>query len=105
MKDLKDIQIEIKKELGGASLNHLLHYLDIMPKHALVEYYNCRFFCGYFKICFKYCRKEFAISHNFELNFILLNENKHCNNIFDQSIKFQRNLYDAIQIIKNINNK
>jgi hypothetical protein len=99
MQDLEDIQIEIKKELGGASLNHLLHYLDIMPKHALVENYNCRFFCGYFKICFNYCRKEF------DLNFILLNENKHCNNIFDQSIKFQRNLYDAIQIIKNINNK
>jgi hypothetical protein len=99
MQDLEDIQIEIKKELGGASLNHLLHYLDIMPKHALVENYNCRFFCGYFKICFNYCRKEF------DLNFILLNENKHCNNIFDQSIKFQRNLYDAIQFIKNINNK
>jgi hypothetical protein len=99
MQDLKEIQIEIKKELGGASLNHLLHYLDynyIMPKHALVE---SRFFCGYFEICFYYCRKEF------DLNFILLNENKHCNNIFDQSIKFQRNLYDAIQTIKNINNK
>jgi len=99
MKDLKDIQIEIKKELGGASLNHLLHYLDIMPKHALVEYYNCRFFCGYFNISFKYCGKKIG------LDFILLNENKHCNNIFDQSEGFQRNLYEAMQIIKNFNNK
>ena len=28
MQDLKEIQIEIKKELGGASLNHLLNYLE-----------------------------------------------------------------------------
>ena len=100
MKDLKDIQIEIKKELGGASLNHLLYFLEKTPKIALVENYNGRLCDRYFLICFNYRDKQI-----FEDDFILLNENKHCNNIFDQSEEFQRELYDAIQIIKNINNK
>ena len=94
MKDLKEIQIEIKKELGGASLNHLLDYLEEEIGFIVVLNY-----CGCLYINFNYCGKIF------EQDFILLNENKHCNNIFGQSEEFQRNLYDAIQIIKNINNK
>ena len=39
----------------------------------------------------------------FRGNFILLNEQKQALNIFGQSEDFQRKLYDAIQIIKNIN--
>jgi hypothetical protein len=94
MKDLKDIQIEIKKELGGASLNHLLNYLE--KEFGFIVVLNCNN-CLY--INFDYCEKEF------EQDFILLNENKHCNNIFGQSEEFQRNLYKAMQTIKNINNK
>jgi hypothetical protein len=93
MKDLKEIQIEIKKELGGASLNHLLFYLKEKTTFNVAIYSND------FYISFNYRKIKF------DLNFILLNENKHCNNIFAQSEEFQRNLYDAIQIIKNINNK
>ena len=94
MKDLKEIQIEIKKELGiysGASLNHLLIYLE--KKIGLI---NCR---GSLYICFEYCDKEF------EHDFILLNDQNQALNIFGQSEEFQRNLYGAIQTIKNINNK
>jgi hypothetical protein len=94
MKDLKEIQIEIKKELGGVSLNHLLNYLEEEIGSIVVLSY-----CGCLSISFNYCGKYF------DQDFILLNENKHCNNIFDQWEEFQRNLYDAIQIIKNINNK
>jgi hypothetical protein len=73
MQDLKEIQIEIKKELGGMSLNHLIHHFK--------KYYF------YFE------------------NFILLNDQNQALNIFGQSEKFQRELYEAIQVIKNINNK
>jgi len=99
MQDLKDIQIEIKKELGGVSLNHLLTYLEKTPKFALVENYNGMLCGGYFLICFNYCDKKF------QDNFILLNNESQGLNIFGQSEEFQRKLYDAIQIIKNINNK
>lgn len=94
MQDLKEIQIEIKKELGGVSLNHLLNYLDEEIEFiVLLNYNNC--LCINFNYCGKY----------FDQDFILLNEKKHCNNIFDQSEEFQRNLYKAMQTIKNINNK
>ncbi len=94
MENLKEIQIEIKKELGGASLNHLLDYLEKEIGIIFVLNYS-----GCLNINFNYCGKYF------DQDFILLNENKHCNNIFDQWEGFQRNLYDAIQFIKNINNK
>ena len=90
MQELKEIQIEIKKELGGASLNHLLDYLEEEIGFIVVLNYN-----GCLCINFNYCGKYF------DQDFILLNENKHCNNIFDQSEEFQRDLYDAIQFIKN----
>ena len=99
MKDLKDIQIAIKKKLGGASLNHLLYFLEKTPKIALVENYNGRLCDRYFFICFNYCDKEF------QDDFILLNNQNQALNIVGQSEEFQRNLYDAIQFIKNINNK
>jgi hypothetical protein len=90
MKDLKEIQIEIEKELGGVSLNHLLDYLEKEIGIIFVLNYS-----GCLCINFNYCGKIF------EQEFILLNENKHCNNIFDQWEGFQRELYDAIQFIKN----
>ncbi len=90
MKDLKDIQIEIKKELGGASLNHLLSYLE--REVGFIVVINCRS-CLYLDF------------DQFKQDFILLNDQKQALNIFGQSEEFQRNLYDAIQIIKNINNK
>jgi hypothetical protein len=93
MKDLKDIQIQIKKELGGVSLNHLLNYLE--KEIGFIVVLNCNS-CLY--INFDYCEKEF------EQDFILLNDQNQALNIFGQSEEFQRELYDAIQIIKNINN-
>jgi hypothetical protein len=100
MQELKEIQIAIKKELGGASLNHLLTYIQKTPKIDLIENYNgLENYNGRLCVCFNYSY------FGFEDDFILLNENKHCNNIFDQSEEFQRKLCDAIQIIKNINNK
>jgi hypothetical protein len=99
MQDLKDIQIEIKKELGGASLNHLLFYLKEKTTKTRFDWFNVAIYSDDFYISFNYGQIKF------DLNFILLNENKHCNNIFDQSEEFQKNLYDVIQFIKIINNK
>ncbi len=96
MKDLKDIQIEIKKELGGVSLNHLLNYLQKTSKIDLVENYNgLENYNGRLCVCFNYSY------FGFEDDFILLNNQNQALNIFDQSEGFQRNLYGAIQIIKN----
>jgi hypothetical protein len=94
MKYLQDIQIEIKKELGGASLNHLLNYLE--KEIGFIVVLNCNS-CLY--INFDYCDKEF------EQNYKLLNDQNQALNIFGQSEEFQRELWGAIQIIKNINNK
>jgi len=93
MQDLKEIQIEIKKELGGASLNHLLNYLE--KEIGFIVVLNCNG-CLYI---------NFDSEKEFEQDFILLNEQNQALNIFGQSEEFQRNLYDAIQTIKNINNK
>ena len=57
MKDLKDIQIEIKKELGGVSLNHLLNYLEKEIGFIVVLNYKCYNRCLY--INFNYCGKYF----------------------------------------------
>ena len=102
MKDLKDIQIEIKKELGGASLNHLLNYLE--KKIGFIVLINSR---GSLYICFEYSitATQEEIDAEFEQDFILLNDQNQALNIFGQSEEFQKELYDAIQIIKNINNK
>jgi hypothetical protein len=102
MQDLKEIQIEIKKELGGASLNHLLNYLE--KKIGFIVVINCR---GSLYICFEYSitATQEEIDAEFEQDFILLNDQNQALNIFGQSEEFQRNLYDAMQIIKNINNK
>jgi hypothetical protein len=96
MKDLKDIQIEIKKELGGVSLNHLLTYIQKTPKIDLIENYNgLENYNGRLCVCFNYSY------FGFEDDFILLNDQNQALNIFGQSEEFQRNLYDAIQFIKN----
>jgi len=102
MKDLKDIQIEIKKELGGVSLNHLLNYLE--KKIGFIVLINCG---GSLYICFEYSKTaaQEEIDAEFEQDFILLNDQNQALNIFGQSEEFQRNLYGAIQTIKNINNK
>jgi len=94
MQELKEIQIEIKKELGGASLNHLLNYLEEEIGSIVVLNY-----CGCLCINFNYCGKYF------DQDFILLNDQNQALNIFGQSEEFQRELWGAIQIIKNINNK
>jgi hypothetical protein len=99
MKDLKEIQIEIKKELGGASLNHLLNYLKEKTTKTTFDWFNVAIYSNDFYISFNYREIKF------NLNFILLNDQNQALNIFGQSEEFQRELYGAIQIIKNINNK
>jgi hypothetical protein len=102
MQELKDIQIEIKKELGGVSLNHLLNYLE--KKIGFIILINCR---GSLYICFEYSETvtQEEIDAEFEQDFMLLNDKNQTLNIFGQSEEFQKELYDAIQFIKNINNK
>jgi len=105
IKDLQEIQMEIKKELGGASLNHLFQYTYLLTIK---------------KNSFIYCSSgiikwgtpsnsihlwwEKSSKKIFEGDFILLNNQHQALNIFGQSKGFQRKLYNAIQIIKNINN-
>jgi hypothetical protein len=102
MKNLEDIQIEIKKELGGVSLNHLLNYLR--KKIGFIVLINC---VGSLNICFEYSitATQEEIDAEFEHDFILLNDQNQALNIFGQSEEFQRNLYEAMQTVKNINNK
>jgi hypothetical protein len=106
MKDLKEIQIEIKKELGGVSLNHLIAYMSQAENKSGKRKF----------ILFVYTsRKSGTIKIKLEpLNmtevafvdyYALINQQNQALNILGQSEEFQRNLYDAIQIIKNINNK
>jgi hypothetical protein len=102
MTDLRDIQTEIKKELGGVSLNHLLNYLE--KKIGFIVLINCM---SSLYICFEYSETatQEEIDAEFEHDFILLNDQNQALNIFGQSEEFQRKLYDAIRIIKHINNK
>ena len=107
IKDLQEIQMEIKKELGGASLNHLLQYTQLLLakkdpflKKRLFESYQWIFFSEPNAMFMKWEKSSETI---FRGSFILLNEQKQALNIFGQSEDFQRKLYDAIQIIKNIN--
>ena len=101
IKDLQEIQIEIKKELGGASLSHLLNY-KLRESICYVTHYYGDYHNPQLALCIVWWTplKEEIFSRDF----ILLNEQKQALNIFAQSEKFQRELYDAIQIIKNINN-
>ena len=102
MQDLKEIQIEIKKELGGLSLNHLLNYLCLEEKKS--EY---KFFVYLFTYELEVIRIKVGPTNKrlFVGYYALINSQNQALNIFGQSEEFQRNLYDAIQIIKNINNK
>ena len=110
MKDLKDIQIQIKKELGGASLNHLIIYASLAYKKYQDFVFAVRTcFDEINQITLVFALKDQGLdNHRFDIflsNFILLNDQNQALNIFGQSEQFQRNLYDAIQFIKNINNK
>ena len=106
IKDLQEIQIEIKKELGGASLNHLLCYSFFLDDTLIyVNWYKDNSFpslkMGKLKaVKLKWTKSTKCI---FSKHFILLNDQQQALNIFAQSEDFQRKLYNAIQIIKNIN--
>jgi hypothetical protein len=102
MKDLKEIQIEIKKELGGASLNHLLNYLGLEEKKSGYKFFVSIFTyeLGCIRIKVGPTNKKFFFGY-----YTLINQQNQALNIFGQSEEFQRNLYDAMQTIKNINNK
>ena len=105
IKDLQEMQIEIKKELGGASLNHLLCYSFFLGFFDTLIYINNlpSSKMGKLKtVKLKWTKSTKCI---FDQHFILLNDQHQALNIFAQSEKFQRELYDAIQIIKNINFK
>jgi hypothetical protein len=95
MQDLKEIQIEIKKELGGASLNHLLSYANVNNLFLIDGFDNN----ANYEITFYLKDDEI-----FDQCYKLLNEQNQALNIFGQLEEFQRNLYKAIQVIKNINN-
>jgi hypothetical protein len=106
MKDLKEIQIEIKKELGGVSLNHLIAYMSQAEnklrkrKFILSVFTSCK--SGTIKIKLQHVDMTEVVLVDY---YALINQQNQALNIFGQSEEFQRNLYDAIQIIKNINNK
>jgi len=113
MEDLEEIQIEIKKELGGASLNHLLGWCANQ-----IRFYESINMIIDFKFCYSLVNQNFdgkqriyfnlySIKNGdiFRKNFVLLNDQNQALNIFGQSEEFQKKLYEAIQIIKNINNK
>jgi len=106
MQELKKIQIQLKKELGGASLNHLINYASLVYKEYIDFHFSV--FPSFDKTKFENKVKLiFALNDQniFKSYFILLNDQNQALNIFGQSEEFQRKLYDAIQIIKNINNK
>jgi len=104
MKDLKDIQIEIKKELGGVSFNHLIAYMSQIEnkyrkrKFILFVITSCK--SGTIQIQLDITTKVVFVDY-----YALINQQNQALNIFGQSEGFQRNLYDVIQFIKNINNK
>jgi hypothetical protein len=103
IKDLQEIQMEIKKELGGASLNHLLHYSSFLSlaEATTYVYYITDSKKGKLKtLKLNWTKSTKCI---FDQHFILLNDQHQALKIFGQSEDFQRKLYDAIQIIKNIN--
>jgi hypothetical protein len=102
MQDLKELQIEIKKELGGVSLNYLINYVSLVYKEYIDFHFSV--FPSFDKTKFENKVKLIFIlndQHIFKSYFILLNDKNQALNIFGQSEEFQRNLYDAIQIIKN----
>jgi len=106
MKDLKDIQIEIKKELGGASFNHLIAYLGQVEnksrKRKFIFFLNTSCKSGTIKLKLEHMDMSKVAFVDY---YALINQQNQALNIFGQSEEFQKNLYDAIQIIKNINNK
>ncbi|CAB4150521.1 hypothetical protein UFOVP571_48 [uncultured Caudovirales phage] len=103
IKNLQEIQIEIKKELNGASLNHLLQYsyLLIAKKDPFLKrrLFEC---CSYIfnsEPNAMFLKWEKSSETIFRGSFILLNEQKQALNIFGQSEDFQRKLYDAMQTV------
>jgi hypothetical protein len=100
MQDLKEIQIEIKKELGGASLNHLLSYLDCVEKKSAYKFLSILIVRNLKNLYIKleYRGREEPVFCKY---YALINSENQALNIFGQSEEFQRKLYKAIQIINN----
>lgn len=92
--------MEIKKELGGASLNHFFQYTYLLrsKKNSPI---HC--FSGIIKWGAPtntiYLFWEKSSEKIFDGYFLLLNNQNQALNIFGQSEGFQRKLYNAIQII------
>jgi len=113
MQDLKEIQIEIKKELGGSNLNHLISWF--MNQCLVRLYFGCHVANPTtYQTYLKGSKQDsiriyfFKLENDQEIycqSYKLLNDQNQALNILGQSEEFQRNLYDAIQFIKNINNK
>lgn len=98
IKNLQEIQIEIKKELNGASLNHLLQYTYLLEAKKELFFDSCIWIFRWepSTMILKWSKSSKTI---FCGHFILLNNQNQALNIFAQSEDFQRKLYDAIQII------
>ena len=113
IKNLQEMQIEIKKELGGASLNHFINYFTLLPKKSTFDGFkvdmlwnnvrngknNVLVMIGVFPLYRSKDKPEVSFCDSYTL----VDTKKRSLNIFAQSEDFQRKLYDAIQIIKNIN--
>ena len=104
MQDLKEMQIEIKKELGGASLNHLIAYMSQVEKknRRFMFFFNTSIKSKNIKIKLEHLNMTQVVYVDY---YALINQQNQALNIFGQSEEFQKNLYEAIQIIKNINSK
>jgi hypothetical protein len=101
IKKLQEIQNEIKKELGGSSLNHLFKYFKIIEKNKkdidiytlLNPYDNIE------TIKLKINRTEEIFYHEYKV----VNEENQALNVFGQTEEFQRKLYEIIIMLKNTN--
>lgn len=114
IKDLQEIQMEIKKELGGASLNHFINYFTLLKKKGTFDGFkvdmlwnnvrngenNVLVVTGVFPLYSSENEPQVSFCNFYKL----VDSNNRSLNILAQSEEFQRKLYDAIQIIKNINN-
>jgi len=76
MQDLKEIQIDIEKELGGASLNHLISYAPLVYEQ-LESCYTLNQALNIFGQSEEFQRNLYneiqVIKRNKSLNFILTN--------------------------------
>ncbi|MFZ9376747.1 MAG: hypothetical protein ACO25K_06455 [Candidatus Fonsibacter ubiquis] len=95
IKKLQEIQNEIKKELGGSSLNHLIKYFKIV-EHMCINF-------GFSEGSIFLSIFDFQKGVIFEEYYKLVNKENQALNVFGQTEEFQRKLYKMIIMLKNTN--